>query len=349
MRKLITLFIAAALVFAVSCKKDKQTVLSASDAQTSLTNGTTDITSDLNGITSTQGYEAISNVTSATTPFNNPMKSMKVVMKSKNLKSLKAVQSGNFNFSANTGTYNYIPSTDSIRKVSSTPTTEIVINFPSDSIKKTVNDAVLTISAYTSVATIDSSSDSTIYLPTLLTANIAINGVQVVNVNYTATYTSSGVPTMLNATISVVPYTLTASYTESGANQNLSASLKNSSKTIAAVGGTITYTSATVRTTVSAVSGYAQLEDIKLQGNANIKTMSQITNPTAADFNANSSLTLTRVSDGAKIGDIKAYDTVSNGYSNIVLYIVFSNGSKALAQTYLTKIEDQIPSSLTKQ
>lgn len=354
MRKSISLIMAAALIFAVSCKKDKQEVLTATDAKSALNSGTSSLGADLEDIANTEGMKAMDNVESASAPFGNPMKSAMVMMKSKTLKSMTNIQADDFDFDAAKGEWEYVAATDEVvKKANSTVTDKMILYFPSDSNNLSVNDAKLTVYEYASLMLIDDSYyyPDTTYQPTKLTADIYIGTSKVVDVALVATYTSEGAPTAINATVSVVPYSLSMSYSESGATQKMDASLKNSSKTILAAGVTLTFPSATAKdTTPDYFEGYVQIEDIKMSGKANLKTMMGITEPKAADFNANCSLSFTRVSDNAKIGDLKAYDeTDAYGYATIVPYIVFSDGTKEDPEVYLTQIQEDIDALIPQQ
>jgi hypothetical protein len=358
MKKLISLFMIAALVLAVSCKKDEQKVLAAADAKTALDNGTSSITSDLEGMTSTQGYQAISNVNNVGTPFGNPMKSTIAVLKSKNLKSLTTVASQDFNFDNAKGEWEYVAATDTVQKVAgSNVTDKLILHFPSDSTKMSDNDAILTVLDYAQQSFTETTGTppytytTTTILPTKITANVTVKGTLVIDVVFSASYTTNKRPSSISATISIVPYSFHAGFTESGTKQTADAWVKKDSKTIAAVGATLTYPTAALDKP-DYFDGYVQIEDLKLSGNANIKALSDTTKPkpVAADFNANAHLAILRVSDGAKIGDVKAFDGVDkHGDPEITPFIVYSDGNKDSAAVYLRKIQNQLPKDITKK
>ncbi len=366
MRKIFHLMMTAIIVLAVSCKKDKDAEpaapLSTTEAKSALDASTNNIASDLEGITKAEGFVAVNNLQGANTPFGNPVKYAVNVAKSKRLKDLKALKAEDFKFEDAKGEWQYVYATESVEKMAnSTITDRMVLHFPSDSNKKEVNDAVLTVYAYTETiilqpdtlrdyftGQITSIRMDTSYRPTKLLADIMIGTNKIVDVKLLASYTTAGDPTMIDATVSMAPYTLTALYSEVGAKQTASFSVKKDGRILTAAGVTITYPSSSDRSTPDFFEGYVQLDNIKAKGSIDIKGMNAlVADPTAADFNTYVKVAFYKADNDAKVCDLKAFDEVeSYGGKNAEIYLVFADGTKEKPQVYIDKLTAKLPDFL---
>jgi len=345
MKRVISLLMIVALAGVFSCKKDKQEVLGSSDAKAVLSNSTNTLINEMDGMQNTEGFQAISNLEGVNAPFSNPMKSTVALLKTKSLKSLKSIQGNDFNFEEAKGEWEYNYETDSVIKKSSSD--KVIIWFPSDSNHKDVNDAKLTIYEYASQQVIETDKwgyPDTSFMPTKLKADVYISTKKVIDVSLTASYNSKGTPLSLNATVSVDPYSITATFADAGTSQSASVVLKKSDKVLVGAGVKLSYKDAN-KEEISYIDGWVQLADVKVQGNVNAGTMTNMQNPSAADINANVHLSIVRASDGAKVGDIKAFD--ENGQA--VPYIVFADGTREKAETYVTDLSKKLDELMNKK
>jgi hypothetical protein len=103
-----------------------------------------------------------------------------------------------FSFGYYGGTYNWNLSTQTWDK---TQNSQVVINFPSEPFI-TSNNCTFRITDYSdAIFTIN---DEAIYIPTMVKASLTKDGVEIFNIDFSATYVSSGFPVPVHATISLM-------------------------------------------------------------------------------------------------------------------------------------------------
>lgn len=135
-------------------------------------------------------------------------------------------------WTATKGTHTYNFQTEEFDKVDGGDV--IVVLFPSEE-NGTVNNVKLTIKEYTSKATsTDAANDVNVKgnLPTAIKAVLEIDAVEEMSYNLSVTYGSDDIPTALNTTLVVKPFSLNFTYGNTGSQVSYSASLKESEKII---------------------------------------------------------------------------------------------------------------------
>ncbi|RLD55722.1 MAG: hypothetical protein DRJ01_16255 [Bacteroidetes bacterium] len=340
MIKKIFAFLLISTVVFTACKKDEDNNLSTQESKIVLTEAGNDINTDLTEITNSDGAKSIIdifNIININDPFTGTQKSVKITKRhfpylSKLIYIPKIERKSgsfgdeNFDFASNVGTYTWNAQYQNWDIQHGTPSDKIIINFPTQ--ESTTNNAVLTINSYTEQQFTDDS--DTWYQPTHVNANLYVNQIKYVDVDFDAAYNSDGDPTSITGTLFLKPFTLTVSVEKSNTKITERITLKKDNDTIIDINLIVSFSDVTLED-VTEIEGYIQIGHIKLKGEVNVVALDSLqAAPTVEQLNENINLSLYTDTD-KKIGDLE-FITALNG--EIDLQIVFNDGTTELASHY---------------
>jgi len=320
-RTIFSLFVIASLLFAfTSCNSDKKAT---KEAQETMDEVISEMGDDLASLSETEAMKSMEGF-NACADADDPFGSVKSTGDSDlsaserirqaflpNLK--KSVKSTSFNFTGKVGTYTWNAATQGWDIQQNNPADKIIVKFPSEGQTSSNNDAILTISKYEEEAF--TTSYSTEYQPTEITADLKLDGVDVMTIDFSAEYNTEGTPTSLTASVGLTPYSFSANMTDNGTSAKADADISLSGSTIFGAGIDITFTDDT-KTEPTQFDGYITYRTIKLKGDVDVVAIQedivklmQDKNATEDDMikaiNKNVSLALYEVG-GDKMADIKA-------------------------------------------
>ena len=210
----------------------------------------------------------------------------------------------------------------------------VVFKFPSTE-NGTVNNVVYTIHPYTGT-TQHNIEDYEGELPTSVKSDLFIGDVKEMELEFSASYDTDGIPTNVTATLFLNPFTLAASASNTTSKATTALSIKKGDEVVidfsVSANGNFTQEAienvdedANVGVILQSVEGHIQVENMKLMGNANVKAIADgedniyaneddedfdWNNATEQEielFNANYSLGLYYVSDGTKVANSEFY------------------------------------------
>jgi len=350
------------VIFAASCKKEKEKEPQPTARQNLTTvsqQGAGEVTSITNGEGATTMFSFDAFLTKDSSALNR--------QQSRNVKSrvqrfirnlpfnkgnvngrVEMDTTGNFDFNAHKGTYTWNATSDSW-DFDSTNTTTIKIIFPSDTLQPTVTDAVLTISVYTqSQILVEDTTDigpplHYYYLPTALTADLFVGPTKYASVDFTATWNSDGEPTALDLTLFVKPYTLTIAFTSGTDQVTVTAALNDGTIDIVGIGGpfVVNFVPGTAKEDVKDIDGYVSYRELKLQTSSpiNVEALDLLLDPKAVNFNQHINVDV--LYSNSTIGSI-LFEDDPNMLGEILVYILFNDGTKEPAETYLCPIQENM-------
>lgn len=378
MKKLIAMMLMLASVFFIACDDDdSKDPLTAEEAQEELQNLGTEMSTMMTNMQNSEGMQVIMNLNSMPYPFVNKSKSSESTQILKNIENyllptgvLKKSKVNNntkepdFDFEYWWGTYTW----DIEHQVwsivfddpESTADDKIVINFPSSE-TATSNDATLTIHDYaeTEIEEYDDYYQEYYYYnePNKIVADLYLNDVEIVDVNMSATWITSGdkagEPSAIDIDVYVVPFTFHIDMSQNSTSGDINAWIEYENKKVFSVGLDATFTSGEDSPTT--ISGYIQLFDVKFKAKVAIAELEAImdaldeeTSPytTLDEINAavNATIDAEVLVDGAKAADIILnFTTNSSSYSFVIdetegiyldILFVYTDGTSESAVPY---------------
>lgn len=254
-----------------------------------------------------------------------------------------------FNFNDNVGTYTFNRA-DSSWSHNTTVTDKIILLFPSDT-TSSVNDAKLTIFAYSEVrqiynpGTLDA---DTTYQPTSIDAELTIGAVKYVDVIFTAAYNSEGIPTSMSYTLYLKPFTQTLSYTDNGSSVSLSTTLAKDGEAtnIVSSTGTITFYDSN-KDSVLTIAGTTTYRRLKFTGSINLAEIledDQNNGSTSiAVWNSSVDITIIDNSNSQTVGTLEFFDNAGT----VDAQVKFTDNSTKLASDYFDPIFNEMEDYLT--
>jgi hypothetical protein len=351
LKKLISMILLLAMVFVVACNKDDEE-LSPADAKAGLEALNTDMSFYLDEMQDAEGILAMEALMGLPVdPFGSTksnvhspvLLNMQKLLVPANYERTKiALETGLFDFDGNVGTYTW-NSTAQDWDVAHGGTT-IIINFPSEE-TGTTNDATITIYSYDEVAITDE--EYTDYYPTELTADLTVNDIEYVNIDFAATWKTDGEPESITVTVYLNPFTFGGSFNNLGTSANANFEIEYEETLIFAVGAGATFESSDWDNPPLNINGYIQLLNVKIQANANFKNIvaiiESVDNGTsdATDFEElfaqiNAEFDAYVSVDGTKAADIVLVwdDTATDFDPENMIMFEFSDGSLEPAMPY---------------
>jgi hypothetical protein len=342
---LIALLAASLMVF--SCKKkdkdkeeNKPSTVTPSESKDILKTSGTQLKGDIVSFTQSEGADAISSLSrllasTDSDPLSGVLRKgerknqIKAAYKERvtNFKNLflpEGLPNGriteSFDYNSNKGVYNWNNATESFEK--SGPSDKIVMNFPS--VENGVNnDAKLTLHSYTENADLS---------PTQIKADLYVNAVKYVDLDFSATY-SGDTPSKLYYAIYLKPFTNSLNYSDGGNLLKIATSVYKDGEAAAVVSTDFVIDFAdSQKEEVTKINGGVYYREIGIKGSVDAKSLDAIEEElTVAQINQFVKLQIVRSGNNNVIGDVEIIEDASTEFNAIVK---FSDGSSELLETY---------------
>jgi len=350
LKKLISMMLLLAMVFVVACNKDDEE-LSPTDAKAGLEELNSDMSFYLDELQDSEGILAMKELMDMPDPFEGDSKStmqssvlinmQKIIDPTNYDRSKIALEGGGlFPFDEYKG-YKYVYKTEPYEYFDAEPISQdyIIIEFPTEG--STTNDATITIYSYSEVIKDND------YYPTELTADLTVNDIEYVNIDFAASWKTDGEPEELNVTVYLNPFTFGGSFSNLGTSASANFEIVYEETLIFAVGAGATFESTNWDNPPLNINGYIQLLNVKIQANANFKNIVAIIESvdngtsTATDFEElfaqiNAEFDAYVSVDGTKAADIVLVwdDTMTDFDPEKMIMFEFSDGSLEPAMPY---------------
>lgn len=155
---------------------------------------------------------------------------------------------------------------------------KIEINFPSDEASMTTNDAKLTISSYSEVMITEYDEDwgeyYYDYVPDDIEASLKLNSVEILSLDMSATWVTTGdaagEPTALNVDVYLLPFDFHIDFTHTGTAVDANAWIKNDGTQVFSVGLDAVFASTNMDDPPLTIGGYIQLFDVRFDVDLNL-------------------------------------------------------------------------------
>ena len=253
---------------------------------------------------------------------------------------------------------------------------KIILRFPSSN-AKTVNNASYEIS-FVNYAGAGLPDDLKGNVPSRVDAKFIVDGKTLVQLEFKGVYNADAIPSLLDAKLSVFPYSFSSTFTNSTSKISKVFAFKRNDKTLLAMGATIAgnLDKATIEDIVNndkaeeinkvvqSISAYTQLFDIIIKGDANVdgivndlKGKDNVSeDEKAASANKNLKVGVYYVSTGQQIANSEFYvkehkyqwGSVVNTEKELDIRMVFKDGSKADLETYFKNGFDKLGDEFEK-
>lgn len=382
MKKLLSMMLMLALVLFYACDEDEgdTATLTPDVAKQEMQDLSTDMTTLLSDMQNSQGMAAMEALMILPDPFAGMTKAdsktslvptIYKYMLPRNYKTAtkSTAEYGLFDFDAYKG-YKYVYTTTPYEYFDPQPIDQdiIIIEFPTEG--STTNDATLTITNYTEAEIYDGY--DTWYNPTALDADLKVNDVELVSIDMTATWETTGEfagePKTLDVDVYVIPFTFHFDFNHQSTSAAVNGWIEYDGAKVFSVGLTANFATTDFDETPEEISGYVQLYDVKFNATVQAADLEvlmegQETDPPAITdieefevaFNA---LIVADVEvNGAKAADISAdFTTTATQYSlpisqedGIYVNIIFtySDGSSESALPYFASFMAAIDEFIT--
>jgi hypothetical protein len=344
MKKLLLIAVVGFLFGLSACKDDEKegsTQLSKAEAKAEINSFNSSVASDLQEFSSSEGLKAItdlSNIASLDDPFggrkSTDKKKVRVFLRNKGqmfrkIFDNKYTSAGRtkegepFDFAANTGIYSWNADLEQFDKTGESNIIKIL--FPSEG--STTNNAELRLNSYEEVGFYDEEWQEYTYNPTLIDAELLVDGTEVASLNLEATWDEAGFPLTADVSATVAPFSATVSFDVSASNKNtLSASLSKNSEQLFSTSVEVLYSASTkTAEDIKTVSGHVTVKNIKLEGNIDVEGMDNVQ---GEDPDWNEFVDLKLVIDNKVAGKIVFVKEMVDGYEESVPYVEYTDGSK---------------------
>jgi hypothetical protein len=258
------------------------------------------------------------------------------------IKSLNRTESLGSSFTENIGNYTWKESSKTWTKTENKDN-YIVISFPSDSTKRNENDAVFTLINYADIVTDEDT------LPTSIIADLKVKGKKVASINYTGAYAKDGMPTAMNGSVFLDPFTYTVSFTDNASSVSGSTTLLKNTDVIAGISSTINLTGTGSNRTATSLSGSVSYRNIKMAGSVNNLNKTE-DDSTTAQINSHFDMDILRTSDNAKIADLNLAERKdTKGETETYIRMTYTDGTTEDIVNYLKPASDELEKFLEDQ
>lgn len=354
-----------AMLLATACSDDEPKELTKQEAENVLNNVNTEMAQTMGQMMETEGMVAInsfitlsayfSTSRSISLQFINPVhlvyKVMDVNLNANKFAKAPAIECPNLSFEEWIGTWEWVGSSQTW-KYTANETNRIVFKYPATE-ESTTNDATLVLSNYSSVTI------GTEVIPTSLNVSLNISWVEqtALAITYQATFTAEGSPQMLSLNVQMSQFSLTAlSNIQSRTNDvivRFSHQLKNQSvvamsSNLEAVIPNTTQFDPSEDYIPSSVKGFLQIGSLKVTADLKIfdfyaSTINGTPSSITAAANSNLKVAMYTYPQNEMLAHIKwvynmEYNPQYDDDLPLIPYIVFSDGSEALLEAYLTSL-----------
>jgi hypothetical protein len=332
MKRLAIYTLTALSFLIISCEKDDENVTEITPETAKATMLETDrqTSSDIVGITQTQGIEGLRNffnLIGDTDPFGGRTdishQEYRGFIKRqtrlfRNIFDVKKSVTGkeeeeNFDYEENKGIYDWNFTTEDFEKTGES--TVIELNFPTEDSQ--TNNATLRITDYAEVLIPDDFDEY--YEPTRLAADLSIDGALVIDADATVAYNDYGDPVSGNLSLQLVPYTFSLVFDDTASTAaSLAASISEGGDTMVGIDLTVTFDGAD-KEEVRSVSGNVQYGDLIIVGD--------ITNLDGDGEDINDFINLEIYENDTKLGDVIFVEEQDGNDIEDIPYIMYSDGS----------------------
>jgi len=343
------------MLFAVSCSDDSENLdagnseeFTVTDATASINTMSEEMQTDIVEMVNSDGTESLTDLVDLLSKDDifsgrideNITSSQMIKRRLKNIKNVFIPSSINssdederFDFDNNLGVYNYNFELEAFEK-SEEEVDNIQINFPT--VNSSTNNASLRILSYSDDLVVEDGEEA--YYPTLIVADLTVNGTLVVSLDYMASFKINGTPELVDVTLFVIPfdYILTFSNTEA-LTSSASFSVVKDNESIIGTTATVTFKTQ-AKKLVSTVEGEISFRNYALKGDVDVDGIEEFEDSETGDINDYFNLALYEGEN--KIGDIVVEETADG--EDYDAYIVYADGSKELLETILSPVIDEI-------
>lgn len=253
---------------------------------------------------------------------------------------------------------------------------KIILRFPSSD-AKTVNNASYEIT-FVNYAGAGLPDDLKGNVPSSVNAKFIVDGKTLVQLEFKGVYNTDAIPSLLDAKLSVFPYSFSSTFTNTSSNISKVFAFKRNDKTLLAMGANIkgnldkvtienminNKNAEEINKVVKSISAYTQIFDIIIKGEANVdgivndlKGKNEVSeDEQAATANKNLKVGVYYVSSGQQIANSEfyvkehkyQYGTVLNTEKELDIRMVFKDGSKADLETYFKNGFDKLGDEFEK-
>jgi lipopolysaccharide export system protein LptA len=357
----------AGTVLFTSCKKDEKEVVTLEQRKTEFSQAADNMTANIKALAETDAFTALTGFfhlaneggfdggkahldlgQSLTKAFSHEAREAKKQAKqqAQRLKKsflpekLKTKRDGGFEFDEQRGIYNWVDSLKELIQVGQSDI--IIVNFPADENRPYVLNAKLSLTAYQDIeVSYDYGHD---HLPTLLQANLQVDGKEAARVDFKASYDNEGVPSAMATVLSMDDFKYVGNMTYSNRVFKTTSALTKGNETLVAQDVKVAFKDENGEYPISA-EGFVQYGPIKIQGGADIEALDKIDQErevTIADLNKHINMGVYSAADNEKIGTIQARQ---NG-DEFAAVVVFTDGTEQDLEEYLAPIIQEIESIL---
>lgn len=368
LKKLMAMMLMLASVFFIACDEDDgegANPLTVAEAQQEFTQLGTEMSGMITDMEEVQGVDVLMMMSNLPDPFSalgkstansNAIKNIEkymlpttILSKEKN----KLAEVG-FDFEYYKGIYTYyhtpIPRWEWVDDADI-----IEINFPSDAASMTTNDAKLTISSYSEVLITeydDYWGEYTYYEPNDIEASLELSSVEIVSLDMSATWVTSGdaagEPTALDIDVYLLPFDFHIDFTHTGTAVDANAWIKNDGTQIFSVGLDAVFASTNMDDPPVSIGGYIQLFDVRFDVDVNFAALMLIiqgmdseipvyTTPEALETAVNGTIDASVSVSGYEVADIVIDITTftpAEGELPIDVLFVYNDGTSESAIPY---------------
>jgi hypothetical protein len=339
MKKLVAMMLMLASVFFFACDDDDPEPLSPENAKTTLSDLSTQMSTDFSDMQEAEGMTAMQALMDMPDPFTEPSKANtrfaiipniyeSLIPFSQEIKTKATYIGEGFNFDLHKGTYTWNSATQSWVKTDNA--NYIVIIYPTEG--SNTNNAKLTVSKYT---------EDINYNPTAIEAKLEVNDVKVVEIRFSATWNTNDDPSLLNVEIYLKPFTFAGGFEQTSSTAAVNFSILFNNTRIFAASLNVTFTD-TTKEVIKKVTGFVQYREVKISASVNVSNIitiiEQVDGGTSSyatideALNAiNKEIDAKVTKDGALVAKIKLGIHATEGIS---VMLKFSDGSEELAQPY---------------
>jgi hypothetical protein len=378
-KKLIAMMLMLASVFFIACDEDDKddegsNPLTVAEAQEEFTQLGAEMSGMLTDMEEVQGIDVLMMISNLPDPFSALNKSTantnvinnikKYVLPNTILSKEKSnLEDVGFDFEYFKGIYTYyhtpIPRWEWVDDAD-----KIEINFPSDEANMTTNDAKITLSSYSEVMITEYDEDwgeyYYDYVPNDIEASLELNSVEILSLDMSATWVTSGdaagEPTALNVDVYLLPFDFHIDFTHASTTVDANAWIKYNGAEIFSVGLDAVFASTNMDDPPTTIGGYIQLFDVRFDVDVNLADFITIieemdsetplyTTPEALETAINATLDASVSVGGAKAADI-IIDVITldpaEGELPVDVLFVYNDGTSESAIPYFADFVTQV-------
>jgi len=368
MKKILAMMLMMAAVLFFACSDDEEEMLTTDEAKTELEQVSTDMSTYMNEMESSDGMAALNALMAKPYPFNDVkstnyssvLKDIQKYLLPANYLDLQSKEKSGaevdrFNFDHWAGTYEWDAEHEMWVPDFGNPADKIIIYFPTEG--STTNNATLTIHTYedTEITETDDYGTYTWYEPTKIVADLYVGDVKVVdiamNANWITSGETAGEPTSMDVSVYLTPFEFTVDFSHSGNNASVGASIIFDNSQLFSTGLTAFFEEPELDDTPLTINGYLQFFNVRFNVSINAKTIEEIfedmeeepypyNTPEELVAALNKEFDANVTVDGVKAADIEL--AVNENTQAIDIVFVYSDGSTESAQPYFSSFASSL-------